>query len=496
MINGQSKIGFEFPNTGIEALGIKVERLTTNSRKIKRGDTFVAYAGKHADGRSYIEQAINAGAASVLWEKNGFKWNPDWKVPNLGIANLQDKLGEIAHEVYGRPSNRLWMIGVTGTNGKTSCTHWLAQCFNALGKKTAVIGTLGNGFLGELQETSNTTPDAAEIHSKLAEYLAAGAQCVAMEVSSHGLDQGRVNGIAFDLAMFTNLSRDHLDYHKDMQDYAQAKAKLFDWPNLSNAIINLDDSFGAQLTDKLKKRNSKTLTYGLTKADICTSNLKLSPLGMEMEIKALHGSAKLSSGLLGEFNASNLLGSLGILLASGVSLENAAQVLGKVKSVAGRMERVGDINTPAIVIDYAHSPDALEKVLQTLRRILNPNARLICVFGCGGERDKGKRPVMGRIATSLADKVFITSDNPRSEDPRQIIKEITEGASGDYRVIEDRQEAIQQSVEGANAADILLIAGKGHEQYQEIAGKKYPFSDVAVAQSALRSWKKNREANA
>jgi UDP-N-acetylmuramoyl-L-alanyl-D-glutamate--2,6-diaminopimelate ligase len=388
------------------------------------------------------------------------------------------------------------MIGVTGTNGKTSCTHWLAQCFNALGKKTAVIGTLGNGFLGELQETSNTTPDAAEIHGKLAEYLAAGAQCVAMEVSSHGLDQGRVNGIAFDLAMFTNLSRDHLDYHKDMEDYAQAKAKLFDWSSLRNAIINLDDSFGAQLTEKLKKRNSQTLTYGLKKADICTSNLKLSSLGIEMHVKALSGTAELSSELLGEFNASNLLGSLGILLASGISLENAAQVLSEVKSVAGRLERVGDATTPAIVIDYAHSPDALEKVLQTLRRILNPNARLICVFGCGGERDKGKRPVMGRIATSLADKVFITSDNPRSEDPRQIIKEITSGASGNYRVIEDRQEAIQQSVEGANVADILLIAGKGHEQYQEIAGKKYPFSDVAVAQSALRAWKKKRGINA
>lgn len=489
-IDSIKKSGFDFSYQELRQLGVPIKKLVTNSQKIKPGDTFVAYAGNKVDGRSYIPQAIEAGAGSILWEQEGFNWSSAWSIPNVGIKNLQKKLGEIAHEVYGRPSNQLWVIGVTGTNGKTSCTHWIAQCFNELGKKTAVIGTLGNGFLDDLQETTNTTPDAADVHGKLAEYLAAGAQCVAMEVSSHGLDQGRVNGIAFDLAMFTNLSRDHLDYHRNMEEYAAVKATLFDWPSLSNAIINLDDSFGAKLASKLESRGSKKIGYGLRSGEVNATHCQLDSRGIKMDVKTPWGHTKLESPLLGEFNVSNLLGTLSVLLASDVDLQQATRVLTKVKSVSGRMQRIGDADTPTIVVDYAHSPDALEKVLQTLKHVLHADARLICVFGCGGDRDKGKRSEMGRIASTIADSVYITSDNPRSENPGQIIKHIAEGAKGSYQIVEEREQAIREAIKFANQKDILLIAGKGHEEYQEIMGNKFPFSDIKVAQAALYDWKK------
>lgn len=466
-------------------LGVKVESLVSDSRKIKPGDVFCAYPGEHQDGRQYIAQAIAAGAGAVLWEEEKFSWDAAWQTPNASVKGLRTCLGEIASKVYGEPSKKLWMIGITGTNGKTSCSHWLGQSLTALGRKTAVVGTLGNGFPGELSAAINTTPDPIHLHVQLSEYVKSGAQAVAMEVSSHGLAQGRVNGVTFDVAMLTNLSRDHLDYHGDMQSYAQAKSGLFAWPGLRCAVLNLDDEFGASLAASLDRSNVKVIGYGLGEGDVVGSNLRIDANGIRMEVRTPWGNSKIESPLLGAFNAYNLLGVLAVLLVSDVKLDDAVRVLNKVSPPAGRMQRLGGVGKPLVVVDYAHTPDALEKVLQTLHDIRPQAARLICVFGCGGDRDKGKRPLMGKVASALADSVIVTSDNPRSEEPRAIIDEVVAGMGGNYHVIEDRASAILHAIREAHAGDVVLVAGKGHELYQEIKGVKHPFSDAEVSLRAL-----------
>jgi UDP-N-acetylmuramoyl-L-alanyl-D-glutamate--2,6-diaminopimelate ligase len=473
--------------TVFKRLGVKIRRLATDSRKVQAGDTFLAYPGEKLDGREFIAQAIAAGATSVLWESEGFVWNREWQVANLGIKGLRDKLGGLASQVYGQPSQKLWVIGVTGTNGKTSCSHWIAQCLTQLGKKTAVVGTLGNGFLGALEPTLNSTPDAVLLQAQMAKFVEQGAQCVAIEVSSHSLVQGRVNGVESDIALFTNLSRDHLDYHGDMETYAAAKAKLFHWPSLQYAIINMDDRFGMELAAGLKQSPVTVFGYGLGKGEISGHRLNLSKHGLSLEIVTSWGEAKLQSRMLGAFNASNLLGVLATLLASDISLQDAVKVLQEVRAVPGRLQVLSEKNKPTVVVDYAHTPDALEKVLQTLRGILNGGhqARLICVFGCGGERDRGKRALMGTVASRFADTSIVTSDNPRGETPSAIIEDIVIGMKSNYRVVEDRAKAIYQAISEAHENDIVLIAGKGHETFQEISGVKLPFNDVEVANAAL-----------
>ncbi|HSS47247.1 MAG TPA: UDP-N-acetylmuramoyl-L-alanyl-D-glutamate--2,6-diaminopimelate ligase [Burkholderiales bacterium] len=476
----------------LNRLGVKTKRLATDSRQIKPGDTFIAYPGEKLDGRNYIPRAIAAGAGAVLWEKRDFKWNPQWKAANLGVNGLREKASVIANRIYGRPSHKLWVIGVTGTNGKTSCSHWIAQCLTRLGKKTAVVGTLGNGFPGRLEPTVNTTPDAVLLQELLAGFLQRGAQCVVIEVSSHSLTQGRVNGVAFDVAVFTNLSRDHLDYHGSMQAYAAAKAKLFHWPGLRCAIVNLDDRFGRELARQLEKRRVKVLGYGFGKGDIAGHRLDLARRGLSLEIRTRWGGARLQSRMLGKFNAANLLAVLGVLLVSGVKLEPAVRALQEIKPPSGRLQIVKD--QPLVVVDYAHTPDALKKVLQSLRSIAQESSgKLVCVFGCGGDRDRGKRPQMGRVAVSLADQVVVTSDNPRSEDPLAIIADIARGWLPGFKeperapVVEpDRAKAIRLAISGAAENDVVLIAGKGHEDYQEIGGEKMPFSDVRTAQTVLQ----------
>lgn len=469
----------------LRRLGVKVETLVSDSRKIKSGDVFCAYPGEHQDGRRYIAQAIAAGAGAVLWEEDNFAWDDAWHVPNLPIKELRTSVGEIASQVYGEPSKKLWMIGITGTNGKTSCSHWLGQSLTALGRKTAVVGTLGNGFPGELSAAINTTPDPIDLQVQLSGYVKSDAQAVAMEVSSHGLAQGRVNGVAFDVAMLTNLSRDHLDYHGDMQSYAQAKAGLFAWPGLSCAVLNLDDEFGASLAASLDQSRVKVIGYGMGKGDVSGSNLHIDANGIRMQVRTLWGDSKIESPLLGAFNAYNLLGVLAVLLASEVKLDDAVRVLNQVSPPAGRMQRLGGASKPLVVVDYAHTPDALEKVLQTLRDLRPQAAKLICVFGCGGDRDKGKRPLMGKVASALADSVIVTSDNPRGENPRAIIDDVVTGMGGNYHVIEDRASAILHAIREAHAGDVVLVAGKGHELYQEIKGVKHPFSDAEVSRRAL-----------
>jgi UDP-N-acetylmuramoyl-L-alanyl-D-glutamate--2,6-diaminopimelate ligase len=469
----------------LDRLGMPVTRLITDSRRVQPGDVFVALPGERVDARTLIPQTIAAGAAAVIWEATGFQWNTDWDIPNLPVTNLRAKLGLIAAHVYGEPSRHMWVAGVTGTNGKTSCSHWIAQSLTRLGRRTAVIGTLGNGIPGALESTTHTTPDAVTVHRQMSEWLSQGTVGVAMEVSSHGLDLGRVNGVAFAAALFTNLSRDHLDYHGTMERYGAAKARLFHWDGLQHAVINVDDSFGRELAASLDRSRVDVLGYGLGKGEISGHRLDLSKRGLTLDIETPWGAAMLRSQLLGAFNAANLLGVLGMLLAAGVKLDEAVRVLELVEPVPGRLQMVARPGKPLVVVDYAHTPDALQKVLETLRGVLGSAGRLICVFGCGGDRDAGKRPLMGEVATRLADIAVITSDNPRSEEPRAIVEQIVAGAHSNYQVEIDRAAAIYLALREARPDDVVLIAGKGHEAYQEIAGHRLPFSDVDVASSLL-----------
>jgi UDP-N-acetylmuramoyl-L-alanyl-D-glutamate--2,6-diaminopimelate ligase len=473
-------------------LGTEVRRITSDSRDIRAGDAFAAYPGLHHDGRAFIGDAIARGAGAILWETHGFNWNHDWKIAHLPLEDLKARLGTIADFVYGHPSRDLWMVGVTGTNGKTSCAHWIAAGLQAGGRKTAVLGTLGNGLLGALSPATHTTPDAASLHEMLASLKRAGAEAVVMEVSSHGLDQGRVNGVAFDVALFTNLSRDHLDYHGTMGAYGAAKAKLLSWPGVRVAVINADDPFGQSLIESARAKGRKVLTYGFSAADIGGSRLMPTAAGLAFEIETPWGKGELETALLGAFNASNLLGVLGVLLVSGVEFDEALGILAELKAPPGRMQRSDGGYAPLVVVDYAHTPDALEKALTALRPAVASGGELVCVFGCGGERDRGKRPEMGRVAAQLADRVIITSDNARSESPETIASEIVHGiretGNRRYAVQLDRAAAIAEAIAHAHVGDVVLLAGKGHEPYQETAGERVPFLDWDHAARALAVW--------
>jgi UDP-N-acetylmuramoyl-L-alanyl-D-glutamate--2,6-diaminopimelate ligase len=461
----------------LAAEGAMIARLSSDSRRAAAGVAFLAYPGEGADGRAHIPDALARGASAVLWEKGGeaggFAWRPEWRVPNAGVRDLKQQAGFIAHEFYGRPSESLWMCGVTGTNGKTSCSHWIASVLSRTRIKSAVIGTLGSGTPGALQPVVNTTPDAIEIHRLLKAFVAEKAKAVAMEVSSHGLVQGRVNGVAFDCALFTNLSQDHLDYHRTMDAYGEAKARLFETPGLGAAVLNLDDAFGARLAQRLAGR-VRVIGYGLADSAPLRVDEYLSP-------RLLEGT---DTGQLGRFNLANALGVLGCLIAYGMPSPQAARALAALPPVPGRMEKIGD--RPLVVVDYAHTPDAIEKALQALRPVAaSRGGELAIVFGAGGDRDPGKRPVMGAVAKRLADRVLVTSDNPRGEDPLSIIDQIAAGMTSPAREL-DRAKAIERAVLEAAPQDVVLVAGKGHESYQEIAGQRLPFSDAAVARAALR----------
>lgn len=459
--------------------------LSADSRRIRPGDVFLAFPGDVHDGRHYIPQAIAAGAAAVLWEAEGYRWPPETELPNLPVRGLRALTAELAAHWYGEPSRALWMTGVTGTNGKTSVTHWLAQGLTAAGRPSAILGTLGNGLVRNLAPASHTTPDCVELQRLLAEYRDAGANAAVMEVSSHGLDQGRVAGVHFDVAVLTNLSRDHLDYHGSMEAYAQAKARLFGWPGLRWAVLNVDDAFGRAIYQRLEGTAVKRLGYGFQGGEILGSALGLDAHGIRMTVATPWGSGEVTSPLIGKFNAFNLLAVLSGLLAAGVGLEEALRHLGELKPVAGRMQTLSlGAGVPTVVVDYAHTPDALENTLKALRPLTK--GRLWCVFGAGGGRDRGKRPLMGGIASALADAVVITSDNPRNEEPARIIADILAGMPPGQTAISDRAAAIRHAICAAGPEDVVLIAGKGHEDYQEIHGVRQPFSDLEVARAALK----------
>jgi len=486
----------------LASMPTKIEEVTANSREARRGTAFLAYPGAVRDGRDFIAEAIARGVSAILFDPAGFEWNHDWKIPHLGVPDLKRHASQIAGSIYRHPAEALWMTGVTGTNGKTSVSQWIAQGMEHAGRKSAVIGTIGSGLVGQMQPAENTTPDAVSLQRILREFLRDGATTCAMEVSSHGLDQGRVADIKYDVAVFTNLTRDHLDYHGTMEAYGDAKARLFSMRGVKHAVINVDDAFGLQLADRVSGNGDIELIRYSTRqngsfANLAAKNIAVHAGGLAFDIGGAFGNARVESDILGAFNVSNLLAVIGALISAGIPLVQAAEIAEQLKPVPGRMQTVRtagkSANKPLVVVDYAHTPDALEKALSTVSAIVPENGRLISVFGCGGDRDRGKRPLMGAISARYADLSIITSDNPRTEDPQRIVNDVEAGmGTAPFRAIVDRQQAIYEALNEARAADIVVIAGKGHEDYQILGTTKHHFSDVEVAEEALASWKGGR----
>ena len=475
-----------WPNTPSPYAHIEVTGLTADSRQVQQGFVFVALQGRQYDARRFMTQAIEQGAVAVLCQSDKPSTEQQG-IPIINIVDLPQQLGEIAARFYKQPSQDLTLCAITGTNGKTSCAQLLAHACQFLGQKSAVLGTLGNGLVGELVPSTHTTLDALQLQQKLAEFKQAGAQVVALEASSHGLEQGRLTATKIDTAIFTNLTRDHLDYHGTMEAYQQAKALLFRWPSLKTAILNADDpvvkDFQAQLsTEVICWRYSQ---FPDSDAEFVALDIQPSLKGLVINVKTPYGVANIHSPLLGRFNVSNLLAVLAGLLSIGVSLAQAVQALSRVQAVRGRMECISNGKITAVV-DYAHTPDALEKVLSSLRE--HTQGQLWCVFGCGGDRDKGKRPIMGEIACRLADKVIVTADNPRSESVSAIIADIEAGMGHQqHSVLPERKQAIEYALSAAQSGDIVLVAGKGHEDYQEIQGIRYPFDDAQIIRLFLEN---------
>jgi len=479
----------------LQALGIEPTGVADDSRQVRAGDVFLAYPGDLADGRRYIADAIGRGAVAVIWQPGGeFVWNADWTVANFPFEALRPLAGPLAHTVYGHPSEGLSLIAITGTNGKTTISQCLARVYP---KPCAIIGTLGAGFPDELEETGFTTPEATTLMRYLAAFRAREAAACALEASSIGIEEGRMNGARVDVAVFTNLTRDHLDYHGSMEAYAAAKQKLFAWPRLRTAIINLDDEFGLQLLRETTAMRVLGYAIGEARRDfpalVRAENLVETPFGQRFSLVLPNGRGTVDTSLVGRYNISNLLAVAAVLHDAGVSVQEVVRRLAELTPPPGRMERLGGNGEPLVVVDYAHTPDALENALGALR----PSAaarggRLCVVFGCGGDRDHGKRPQMGATAAALADRALVTSDNPRREAPQAIIDEIIAGMSG-AEVEADRAQAIRRAILEADGCDVILLAGKGHERYQEIAGVRYPFSDVEQAQAALLERNKKQE---
>jgi UDP-N-acetylmuramoyl-L-alanyl-D-glutamate--2,6-diaminopimelate ligase len=492
----------------LRAAGASPRHAGADSRSLACGDLFLALPGTRADGRSHVAAALQAGVAAVLWEAEGAPADlVTGDVPGLAVRGLADLAGPLASLIEGEPSRHLWMCGITGTNGKTSVSQWIADALGQTGRRCAVVGTLGMAMAGEAGSAINTTPEPCRLQRGLAELRSRGAQAVSMEASSIGLDQGRTLGVAFDCAVFTNLTRDHLDYHGDMVRYALAKSRLFAAPTLSDVVINLDDPLGPMLVEALAGSGVRVTGYSLDPGAVpapagvtvlhaannrTAGEMQSFDLGDGLESHVVH------TGIPGRFNRANLLAVAGALRAAGLPLARIAAHLARLQPVRGRMERVGGDGQPLVLVDYAHTPDALARVLEEARMIATARGgRLGVVFGCGGDRDAGKREQMGALAASLADRVFITSDNPRSESPEAIIEAIARGArrvtgadiagsSGAHceRIV-DRGQAIGHALGEAAADDVIVLAGKGHEAWQEIMGRREPFSDVEQARKAL-----------
>jgi UDP-N-acetylmuramoyl-L-alanyl-D-glutamate--2,6-diaminopimelate ligase len=473
--------------------GESINGLTLDSRDVKAGGLFVALPGHKVDGRVFIPQAIQAGAAAILIhtdnsDEHGRVDRLQYTVPLVYFSQLSRQLSAVAAQFYLPNSQSLSLIGITGTNGKTSVSQIIAQIVHLLGHQAAVMGTLGNGLWGQLVDSGNTTADAVTVMRQLGAFVAQGAELCAMEVSSHGLVQGRVEAAPFNIVVFTNLSRDHLDYHGDMDNYAAAKKRLFQFPSVQHGVINLDDTVGAKwLTELANPKNKSFSIQANTTADFYCDAIQYHDAGVTATLhftdidSGRPRSGTLSSPLLGAFNLSNLVAAISVLYLQGMAMASILAVLPQLIPVAGRMERFSSVNKATLVVDYAHTPDAIEQALKALK--LHCKGTLWCVFGCGGDRDKGKRALMAQAAEQYADKVMITSDNARSEDPQAIINDILQGISQPQNVLTevDRIQAITHVVSLAQADDIVLLAGKGHETYQEVAGERIDYDERALA---------------
>lgn len=469
-----------------EISNCELNDIKNDSRLIQKGDLFIAYPGAASDGRLYIDKAVQSGAVAVVYDPDNLpaSFKLPVSVPCVPVPYLAAQLAPIAKRFYQEPGKSLTVTGVTGTNGKTTIAYQLAQAHELLGQKSAYIGTIGQGTVHELKPLDNTTPDALCLQKLLFQYQQKGIKQVSMEVSSHALSQHRVDSIDFNQALFTNLTLDHLDYHHTMQAYGEAKAMLFAREELQWAIINQDDEYQDLMSRSIMPRVKK-ITYGMgSSCDVKAVKWHSDLNGTAIEVFSPWGMHELNINALGQFNIYNSLAVFSSLMASGYAADKVAQVMSRLNAAPGRMEIVA--NSPYVLVDYAHTPDALENVLTTLNQL--KKGRLWVIFGCGGDRDKTKRPVMGKAASRYADKIVITSDNPRSEDPSVIIDEVAQGIPSSASVIKliNREEAIAHALQGAEKDDIILIAGKGHEAYQQIGSEKRVFSDQEVVRRLIK----------
>jgi UDP-N-acetylmuramoyl-L-alanyl-D-glutamate--2,6-diaminopimelate ligase len=469
--------------------------LRLDSRGVRPGDIFVAVPGEKTDGRRYLGDAVTRGAAAAVVEADGWSGG-EFAMPVLRVHGLRHELSAFAAGFYGNPSQHLLSVGVTGTNGKTSCSQWIAQLLTREGRRCAVVGTVGLGFPGALQASDLTTPDPVSLQRELRHLLDAGAQALAMEVSSIGLSQHRVDGMRFDVALFTNLTRDHLDVHGTMAAYEAAKAMLFDWPGLRHAVINLDDAAGRRMAERARVRGVEVIGYSAlgdasarpVPPRLVAREIRATAEGLAFDLLLDGRRFATEVALVGHFNVANLLGVTGASIACGVAPEAAVAALPQLVPPPGRMQRVPSSAQPLVIVDYAHTPDALAQALAAVQPLVRARGgKLWAVFGAGGDRDPGKRAPMGHAAAAAADAVVITSDNPRTEDPQQIVEQVAGGASAARRLMlePDRALAIESAVLQAEAADVVLIAGKGHEDYQIVGTDKRPFSDVEEARRAI-----------
>ena len=458
--------------------------LQLDSRKVCGGDLFLALPGDVHDGRQFIEQAVANGAAAVLAEAPVAGFVDELPVPLVEIPELRLEAGALAARFFGFPSRDLHTVGVTGTNGKTTTSRLVAQLGRSLGKTCGVIGTLGATLDESVSESANTTPDAVSLQRQLADWRDQGVTTISMEVSSHALVQGRVSGVEFETAIYTNLSHDHLDYHGSMDEYGRAKLQLFASEGLRHAVVNIDDEYARQVLATIGE-GVRVLTYSASgaEADIRVLETRFHEAGVDGELVTPWGTGRFTSPLPGEFNLANLAAAVTAVVLSGEDLASVLQVVSGLQPVPGRMQAIPNDQGLQVIIDYAHTPDALEQVLTSLKAHVSGD--LIVVFGCGGDRDNAKRQVMGRVASQLADRVFVTSDNPRSEDPAAILADIASGCSGNFVLVVDRDEAIFRSIAEARRGDCVVVAGKGHEDYQLVEGERRPFSDAAHARDAL-----------
>jgi len=465
---------------------VVITGIELDSRRVQPGQAFIAVAGASTHGMVHLAEARARGASVVIHD--GLAEALDAGIPAVSLPGLGDRLSSLGARFFHHPSAHLTIAGVTGTNGKTSTAHYIAQSWHRTSHDAGIIGTIGYGPLRKLKAADMTTPDPISLQAMLSDCIDQGLEKVAMEVSSHALDQGRCDEVAFDVAVFTNLSRDHLDYHGSMEAYAAAKRRLFIDYHPAFAVVNLDDAEGKRLAGEIAN-GTQVFTYGTNgSSELRGSVLGMDSSGMTLSLASPWGGGELRTGLLGAFNVSNLLAAAGTLGLLGMPWSQVMHQLEMMQAVPGRMHCLGgEINQPVVVVDYAHTPDALRQALTALRSHLH--GRLVCVFGCGGDRDSGKRPMMARVAESLADRVVMTTDNPRGESPADIFEDMLSGlrAPGEVQVIEERAAAIRQAVRDSRPGDIVLIAGKGHEAWQELKGRKVRFSDEAAVNAALEN---------